>query len=90
MAEKKYNLNSVWFHGVKNEDRQRRADLVLSGHIVLDLLEVIVTSKLAELEQTSLKDYETPNWAFKEADRHGQVRSYKQMLEILKRTPTNG
>jgi len=85
--EKKYNLNSVWFHGVKNEDRQRRADLVLSGHSVLDLLEAIVASKIAELDQTSTHDYDNPNWAFKEADRQGQVRSYRTMLQYLKRTP---
>lgn len=87
MTEKKYNLNSVWFHGVKNEDRQQRADLVLSGHSVLDLLEVIVASKIAELDQTSAHNYDNPNWAYKEADRQGQMRSYRTMLEILKRKP---
>lgn len=88
MAEdRKYSLNSVWFHGVKNEDRQKRADLVLSGHSVLDLLEGIVSSKIAELDQTSVHSYDNPNWAYKEADRQGQLRSYRTMLEILKRKP---
>lgn len=90
MADKRYNLNSLWFAGVKNEDRQQRADLVLSAHTVLDLIEGIVSSQIAELEKTSTNDYDLPNWALKQADRQGQIRSFKKMLELCKRTPHVG
>lgn len=91
MADKKYNINSAWLKGVGNDQaaRQRRADLVLSGHAVLDELEKILISEIVALEKTSLEAYDKPNWAFREADRQGQLRSFRKTLDILKRTPIN-
>jgi hypothetical protein len=85
----KVNLNSAWFRDLSNrvDEKQRRQEMLQNASPVLDLLAKIILEEVKAVEKTSLDDYDIPNWALKEADRHGQVRFARKMLEILKRTP---
>lgn len=84
----RYNINSGWLRDVQTPDaRQKRAELVLNSIGVLDLLAAIVTAEIAVAQKTSTNDYDNPNWALKEADRHGQVKALRTVLALTQRTP---
>lgn len=88
MAER-YKINTQWLRGVSQSDQEalkRRADLVLGGGVLLDTLAEIVRANIDDLENTGVDDYDSPSWAYKEADRKGQLRALRNILKLTKRT----
>lgn len=88
----KYQLNTRWLAGIPNTDQERlkaRAELVLASGPILDELAKIIEDEMKRLDQTDATDYESPSWAYKEADRKGQLRAYRNILALTKRTPVN-
>jgi hypothetical protein len=54
---------------------------VKSAKSVLDKLEQIVNSKIKEIVITN--DYDSPSWAYKQADRNGYNRALTEIINIL-------
>jgi hypothetical protein len=54
---------------------------VKSAKNVLDKLEDIVRSRLKDIVVT--EDYDSPSWAFKQADRNGYNRALMEIINIL-------
>jgi hypothetical protein len=54
---------------------------VKSAKNVLDKLEQIVKSKTKEIVVTD--DYDSPSWAYKQADRNGYNRALIEIINIL-------
>jgi hypothetical protein len=54
---------------------------VKSAKNVLDKLEDIVKSRLKDIVVT--EDYDSPSWAFKQADRNGYNRALMEIINIL-------
>lgn len=78
-------LSSKWFEDTRTAEDKKTREEFIHGAQVLDILKTIVSRDIERLESTSLSDYDNPNWAFLEADRHGQLRALKQILSLTAR-----
>lgn len=88
-----YSINPKWLSDLSKapEDvKQRRRDLVLGSGAVFEVLTSILKTEVEELSKPQPSDaYDKAGWAYKEADRQGQVRFVRKMLELMNRTETN-
>ena len=75
-------MKSVWFKECKTkEDKDRVRQTILSNQESLLRLESILESMLKET--SSQADYDSPSWAYKQADRIGYNRALNQVLDII-------
>lgn len=62
-----------------SEEKSRRINLVEHSTATLDLLAAVAQIEIAKLGTAPLSDYDSPGWPFKEADRKGQIRVWKNI-----------
>ena len=75
-------MKSAWFKSCKTkEDKDSLRQTVLSNQQSLVLLESILESMLKETSTQA--DYDSPSWAFKQADKIGFNRAINQVLDII-------
>ena len=85
--------SSRWTAGLQGEEKTNFEELLGVNNKVLDRLSTICYNMLNELEDKS-NDFDTPNWAMRQADLVGQRAVLKKILLLCKpaeeRTMTNG
>jgi hypothetical protein len=75
-------MKAVWFKECKTkEDKDSVRQTILSNQESLLRLESILESLLKETP--SQADYDSPSWAYKQADRIGYNRALNQVLDII-------
>ena len=75
-------MKSHWFKQCKTkEDKEKVKQLILSNRESLLRLESILESLLKETPSSA--DYDSPSWAYKQADRIGYNRALNQVLDII-------
>jgi hypothetical protein len=79
-------MRTEWYRGCTNDaEKQERKEMVMSAKPTLDILHRMVKTKLAEKEMVanSAALYDSPSWPYLQADKTGEMRVLKDMLEIL-------
>lgn len=77
-------MKTVWTQGLRNPtEKEEFEKIVYASKKVLDKLKDIVYNKINGVEKTSLQDYESPSWAYRQADINGYRRAMEEMLSIL-------
>jgi hypothetical protein len=77
-------MKTIWFQDIKNKEEQEQfKNNVLSSKIVLDKLKQIVYTKVKMGERTTSNDYDSPSWAYRQADKIGYLRALKEIEDIL-------
>lgn len=75
-------MKAVWFKECKTkEDKDSVRQTILSNPESLLRLESILESMLKETPTSA--DYDSPSWAYKQADRIGYNRALNQVLDII-------
>ncbi len=75
-------MKTNWFKECKTkEDKVRVRQTILSNRESLDRLKEILEPLLKDTPPTA--DYDSPSWAFKQADRIGYNRALNQVLELI-------
>jgi hypothetical protein len=75
-------MKAVWFKECKTKDDKASVrQILLSNQESLLRLESILESLLKETP--SQTDYDSPSWAYKQADRIGYNRALNQVLDII-------
>lgn len=75
-------MKAVWFKECKTkEDKDSVRQTILSNQESLLRLESILESLLKETPTST--DYDSPSWAYKQADRIGYNRALNQVLDII-------
>lgn len=75
-------MKAVWFKECKTkEDKDSVRQTILSNQESLLRLESILESLLKETSTST--DYDSPSWAYKQADRIGYNRALNQVLDII-------
>jgi hypothetical protein len=75
-------MKSHWFKQCKTkEDKEKVKQSLLSNQESLLRLESILESMLKETPTSA--DYDSPSWAYKQADRIGYNRALNQVLDII-------
>lgn len=78
-------MKTVWKKGLL-EDAQKEIELQFKASVVLRrrLVELLKEKYETEDKKRILKDaYDSPNWAYKQADTAGYHRALKEILSIL-------
>jgi hypothetical protein len=76
-------INSKWYSHLKGEKDKKDFEGYIKNSVnLLDRLTDIVNQKIIELECPSTEDYSTASWGFKQADRIGQLRAYREILKL--------
>ena len=62
-------MQILWFQDIKGKDEQEKyKKSVLGSKIVLDKAKVICYNKIRVGERSKLTDYDSPSWAYRQAD----------------------
>lgn len=74
-------MKTIWFMDLPKDEQEGFKKEVKSAKNVLDKLEQIVQKKIKEI--VVLDDYDSPSWAYKQADRNGYNRALTEIINIL-------
>ena len=74
-----------WFNHLKDPQEQSSfKTYILSSKKVLDRAVELCYNRLENKEMISSEvDYESASWAYKQADRNGYIRAYKEIINLL-------
>lgn len=85
----KFNLTDEWFYEARTgQERQSRYDIVSSNYKSLEVLYGLLERRREVLTRSLMdkKNYESPAWAFLQADFNGQLRQVTELMNLLKFT----
>lgn len=77
-------LSVEWFTGLKTEEEKeyfRRS--IYASRQVLDKLLEIMNKRKASISSVTREDYDSPSWAYKQADRNGALREIESVIKLL-------
>ena len=79
------NLSSKWKSKIPEDEREEFEGLLLNAKRVLDVLALIIQDDIKESESRmqKRKGYESPNWAYQQADEIGNQRALMEVLKII-------
>lgn len=69
--------------GLKDDEKERIKELLLNSKSAFGRLREILEKKLKETSGTSPKDYESPSWAYYQADKNGYERAVREVIALL-------
>ena len=83
-------LNETWYRITKDPKELEYIESVITNQFFSEALRVILEGFLEEEEkrETEVSQYESPAWAYAQADRNGAKRAYRKLLKIL--SPSKG
>lgn len=76
-----------WYKHCKTEkDRLEFQASLSEARIVIAILDKLIKSdlRLSETEELSKDVYENPSWPYFQADKNGEKRAYKKILQLIK------
>jgi hypothetical protein len=85
----KLNITDEWFYEARTgAERQSRYDVVASNYRSLEVLYGLLERRKEALTRALLdkKNYESPAWAYMQADLNGQIRQVTELMNLLKFT----
>ncbi|QBQ72714.1 hypothetical protein CRP5_gp48 [Roseobacter phage CRP-5] len=75
-------MKAAWYKECKTKDDKNKVrQTILSNRESLDRLKEILEPMLKDTPPTA--DYDSPSWAFKQADRIGFNRALNQVLDLI-------
>ena len=81
-----------WFEGLEGPEKEA-LDFVLNNNPLLipRLLDIIDSYEQEELRaERNKSQYESPSWAYTQADRNGALRAYANIKQLFKGILTSG
>ena len=74
-------MHSAWFKGLKTKEEKdrRKQEIISHSTFIEDLKELLQT----EFRKDKFEDYDSPSWAYKQADLNGYNRALTKVLSIL-------
>ncbi len=74
-------MKTIWFMDLPKDEQEGFKKQVKAAKDVLEKLEQIVKSRIKEIVVAN--DYDSPSWAYKQADRNGYNRALTEIINIL-------
>lgn len=74
-----------WFAGLPKDKQEERKALVKSAAPTLKVLKNILEKRLDDLESKRVNpaNYDSPAWAYMQADINGSMRELERVIELL-------
>lgn len=78
-------MKTVWKRGLDDQNKKDIEEAFKNGKRLRARLEEILQSKYEERDRLSIAEdaYESPSWAYKQADSAGYKRAIKEILALL-------
>jgi hypothetical protein len=79
-------VNKKWFKDCKDQEQvEDRRKMIQNGAPLLNVLKKLVETELNDVINNSEKrdGYDSPSWAYRQADNIGAIRTLKSMLSLL-------
>lgn len=76
-------MKTVWLEGLKDKDREERKVLIRGSKKTLDILSKICYNMYREAENSSISDYDSPSWAYRQAHINGLKEAYNKIQEVV-------
>lgn len=77
-------MQTKWFSHLKSKEEQEEfKKLVLGSGKVLDRMREICYNVIQNRELPPESYLDEPNWAFRQADRNGYLRAYREIHDLL-------
>jgi hypothetical protein len=73
--------DSHWIKGLNAREKQNMEDLLGANNLVLDKL-IEICYNMIRNSDIDNSDFETPNWALRQADKVGYRRALKQIVKL--------
>jgi len=77
-------INTGWLIGVSEERKKEVSDTLRHSSIMRGQLELLIAKEIETMDTSPVADYDNSGWAYKQADRLGQLRAYRKILALLK------
>lgn len=78
-------MKSIWFQHLKDKQEQENfKEYVRNSKDLLDRLTDLCYNYIKDAEKSSPNDYDSPAWAYRQADKIGYIRALKQIIELTK------
>jgi len=78
-------ISTKWGSNLKGKEKETFEGVIKNSSMLLDRLTEIVEQQIQSLHAPSKEDYDNSAWAFKQADRNGQLRAYRDILTLTDR-----
>lgn len=75
-------MQAQWFSNLSKSEQEEFKKLVLGSQKVLDRLHEICYNTIKNGELTKESDYDSPSWHFKQADKNGYLRAYREIMKL--------
>lgn len=75
-------INSIWFKDLKDLEREKMREFILSNKIMLDKLVKICYNIGKDREIVTPGDYDSPSWSHKQAHNNGFQEALRKLIEI--------
>lgn len=85
-SRSKTRIPLAWLKDCKTADaKKEREQLLGSSNRILELLSKLLQEDIRSIEtiSSSIKEFEEPNWPYKQAYRSGQKDSLRKVLELI-------
>lgn len=75
---------SLWTDHLKtDQEKAEFADLLRNSSRVFSRLEEILAEKLSRYTGSKESDYDSPSWAYKQADANGYIRCLRDLEKLI-------
>jgi hypothetical protein len=76
-------MQTLWFSHLSKDEQADFKEFVKNSQKVLDRLSEILYNRVNDQEVVSTEDYDSPSWAYKQADRNGYLRALREIQTLL-------
>ena len=67
------------------QEKQDLVDTISQGIPALNIYKNAIEDKLRKIRKTKETDYDSPSWAYLQADRNGYTRALEEILNLIPR-----
>ena len=82
MSNRTKGLALNWVLHLEGKEKEEFAKYVIGSTAIIERLATIIDKKITESSKTPKTDYDTPSWAYKQADANGYLRALKELQTL--------
>jgi hypothetical protein len=83
LPKTRQTVDSRLVAGLKEEDAAKFKGYFISALDIREKIVSIAKKEIAFLEHTKLEDYDKGSWAYYQADKNGELRTWKEIIKLM-------
>lgn len=74
-------MNEILFRGLDAKEKEEFKRLLAHSSLIRRIREILV--EFEKQTNNKVTDYDSPSWAYRQADKNGEARAYSKILNLL-------